>query len=54
MSNQLPPQSSDAEESIIGALLIDGDVMIEIAESLKPGDFYKPANGKVYTRIADS
>ncbi|MFM2194141.1 MAG: DnaB-like helicase terminal domain, partial [Chloroflexota bacterium] len=43
MSNQLPPQSSDAEESIIGSLLIDGDVMIEIAESLKPSDFYKPA-----------
>lgn len=51
MSNQLPPQSSDAEESIIGSLLIDGDVMIEIAESLKPGDFYKPANGKVYSAI---
>ena len=52
MSNQLPPQSSDAEESIIGALLIDGEVMIEIAEILKPSDFYKPANGKVYAAIA--
>ena len=51
MSNQLPPQSSDAEESILGALLIDGDVMLEIADSLKPGDFYKPANAKVYSAI---
>ena len=51
MSNQLPPQSSDAEESILGALLIDGEVMLEIADSLKPGDFYKPANAKVYSAI---
>lgn len=51
MSNRLPPQSSDAEESILGALLIDGEVMLEIADSLKPGDFYKPANAKVYSAI---
>ena len=51
MSSQLPPQSSDAEESILGALLIDGEVMLEIADSLKPGDFYKPANAKVYSVI---
>ena len=51
MTNQLPPQSSDAEESILGALLIDGEVMLEIADSLKPGDFYKPANAKVYSAI---
>ena len=51
MSNQLPQQSSDAEESILGALLIDGEVMLEIADSLKPGDFYKPANAKVYSAI---
>ena len=51
MSNQLPPQSSDDEESILGALLIDGEVMLEIADSLKPGDFYKPANAKVYSAI---
>ena len=51
MSSQLPPQSSDAEESILGALLIDGEVMLEIADSLKPGDFYKPANAKVYSAI---
>jgi len=51
MSNQLPPQSSDAEESILGALLIDGEVMLEIADSLKPADFYKPAHAKVYSAI---
>ena len=25
--------------------------MLEIADSLKPGDFYKPANAKVYSAI---
>jgi replicative DNA helicase len=51
MSNQLPPQSSEAEESVLGAILIDGDAITEISETLKPSDFYKPANSKVYAAV---
>ena len=34
MSNQLPPQSSEAEESVLGAILIDGDAITEVSETL--------------------
>ena len=51
MSNQLPPQSSEAEESVLGAILIDGDAITEVSETLKPSDFYKPANSKVYAAV---
>ena len=51
MTSQLPPQSSEAEESVLGAILIDGDAITEISETLKASDFYKPANSKVYAAV---
>ncbi len=51
MSIQLPPQSSEAEESVLGAILIDGDAITEVSETLKATDFYKPANSKVYAAV---
>ncbi len=37
---RIPPHSSEAEESVIGALLIDRDAVIAVAEFLNPLDFY--------------
>ncbi|MFM2097418.1 MAG: hypothetical protein RIT06_46 [Chloroflexota bacterium] len=51
MTGSLPPQSSEAEESVLGALLIDATAMDEVGSILGPGDFYKPANAKVYAAI---
>jgi len=51
MTGSLPPQSSEAEESVLGALLIDATAMDEVGAILGPGDFYKPANAKVYAAI---
>ena len=51
MTSQLPPQSSEAEESVLGALLIDSSAIVEVASILGAGDFYKPANAKVYGAI---
>ena len=51
MNDQLPPHSADAEESVIGALLIDSSAVVEVAEFLKASDFYKPANAKVYGAV---
>ena len=39
MNDQLPPHSADAEESVIGALLIDSSAVVEVAEFLKASDF---------------
>ncbi len=40
-SPKLPPQNIDAEKSLLGALLIDRDAIVKIAEILNPGDFYR-------------
>ena len=53
MIDRLPPQSLEAEQSVLGAILIDRDVVVEVAEFLRPEDFYRQANGIVYRAILD-
>ena len=49
--DRLPPQSIDAERSVLGALLIDRDAVIEVADFLRPADFYRQAHGTIYEAI---
>src|SRR4051794_5716230 len=51
--DRLPPQSIEAEQSVLGSILIDRDAVIEVAEFLKADDFYRQAHGKVYAVILD-
>ena len=51
--DRLPPQSIEAEQSVLGALLIDRDAVIEVAELLRPEDFYRSHHGTVYAAILE-
>ena len=51
--DRLPPQSIEAEQSILGALLIDKDAVIEIADFLRPDDFYRGHHGTIYGAVID-
>ena len=46
--SQLMPQNIDAEEAILGAILVNPACMNRIVEQLKPESFYKPAHRYVY------
>jgi replicative DNA helicase len=48
---KLPPQSIEAEESIISAALLDNNVLLDILEIVAPDDFYKPAHQKIFAAI---
>lgn len=39
-SLRVPPHSKEAEESVLGAMLLDKDAIISVAEFLSPEDFY--------------
>ena len=41
VTGKIPPQNVEAEQSILGALLIDKDAIVKIAESLKYEHFYR-------------
>jgi replicative DNA helicase len=45
---KVPPHDDVAEQSVLGAILIDKDAMVDVAEFLRPHHFYKEAHGLVY------
>lgn len=49
-ANQLrvPPHSIEAEQSVLGAILLDKDAIIAVAEILKPEDFYDNKHKEIY------
>lgn len=48
---KLPPQNVEAEQSVIGALLIDQDAIIRVADILRPEHFYRGSHQKIYESI---
>ncbi|HYI15206.1 MAG TPA: replicative DNA helicase [Thermomicrobiales bacterium] len=49
--DRLPPHNLDAEQSVLGSLLIDRDAVIRIASYVKSADFYRAAHGLIYEAI---
>ena len=47
-AERLLPHSIEAEEAVIGSLLIDGDCIARIGPLLQPGDFYRERNQLCY------
>jgi len=47
-AEKLPPHDIDAEEAVIGSLLIDGSAIYKIATSLQQPDFYHEQNQWLY------
>ena len=47
-SEKLPPHDIDAEEAVIGSLLIDSTAIYKITTLLQPSDFYSERNSLAY------
>jgi len=47
-SDRLPPQNIDAEEAILGGILIDPEAVGRVAELLRPDAFYISAHQEIY------
>ena len=45
------PHSQEAEEFLLGAMLLNNEVIDAICESVVPSDFYRPSNGIIYGAI---
>ena len=48
---RVPPQSVEAEESVIGAILLSADAANQVMDKLVPEDFYVPANQSIFEAI---
>ncbi len=49
----LPPANPEAEQSVLGAILVRPEVMDRVADLLTPKDFYRQAHSRIYQAIFD-
>ncbi len=45
---KVPPQNIEAEESVLGAIMVDPEALIRITDLVMARDFYLPANGLIF------
>lgn len=50
---RLPPQNIEAEQSILGAILIDNDALPKALEIIDPEDFYKHSHRKIFNAMTE-
>jgi replicative DNA helicase len=49
--DRLPPQNLDAEQAVLGSILIDRDAIIEVADFLHTEDFYRQAHARIFATM---
>jgi replicative DNA helicase len=48
---RVPPQNLEAEESVLGAMMLSGEAIADVVEVVKPDDFYRSANAKIFDTL---
>lgn len=51
-TGKLPPHDTELEEVVIGALMLEKDAYMNVADILTPDAFYDPVNAKIYEAIS--
>jgi replicative DNA helicase len=50
---KLPPQSIEAEEAVLSAILIDNSTLLDVIDIVSPDDFYRSAHKEIFRCIKD-
>lgn len=50
-TERIPPQNLEAEQSLLGSLLVDKDAIIKVGDGVRPGDFYRDAHSGIYEAV---
>jgi replicative DNA helicase len=48
---RVPPHNLEAEESVLGAMMLSAEAIADVVEVVKPEDFYKSANGTIFDTL---
>ncbi len=51
--DRTPPQSIEAEQSVLGSMMLSKDAIADVVEVVRPGDFYRPAHQLIYDAVLD-
>ncbi len=50
-NNKIMPNSLDAEQSLLGCMIIDNDILTELLEELKESDFYQESHRYIFSAM---
>ncbi len=53
VASRVPPQNIEAEQAVLGSILLKSDVFGTVLETLKPQDFYKESHRLIYNAMID-
>lgn len=53
LPEKLPPQNVEAEQSLLGCLMLDKDVIIKVADFVRADDFYKDIHKEIYQAMIE-
>lgn len=53
LPDKLPPQNTEAEQSLLGCLMLDKDAIVKIVDSIRTEDFYKNIHQEIYQAMVD-
>ena len=48
LPDKLPPQNIEAEQCLLGCLMLDKNAVVKVADFLKPRDFYRKSHQDIY------
>jgi replicative DNA helicase len=48
---RVPPQNLEAEESVLGSMMLSAEAIADVVEVLETEDFYRSANAKIYATL---
>ncbi len=51
--DRLPPQNIEAEQSVLGSLMLDKDAVIKVSDILKPEDFYRGSHKMIFETMLE-
>ena len=52
-TTKLPPQNIEAEQSILGCLMLDKNAITKIADVVRAGDFYRPVHNAIFAAMIE-
>jgi hypothetical protein len=51
--DRVPPQDLEAEQAVLGGMILSADAIADVVNVLDPGDYYRPAHETVHRAICD-
>ena len=51
--DRVPPNNLDAEESVLGSMMLSSEAIADVIEIVQPSDFYRSSNAKIYDTLRE-